>query len=147
MTRLANQHDAIKLAQGFPNFPSPTLLKDAAVKAIRTAANELGHRETFRGYGPGPGYDVIRDAIAEHDFRGHGLDIATNEGDGATDVGPDIISEHRIVRRTGTRDANAVYTVAGDDVSPTGSTIGDNEFGGGPALSALISWARSNFPA
>lgn len=29
---------------------------------------------------------------------------------------------------------------------PTGSTIGDNEYGGGPALSALISWARSNFP-
>jgi V8-like Glu-specific endopeptidase len=30
--------------------------------------------------------------------------------------------------------------------TPTGSTIGDNEFGGGPALSALISWARSNYP-
>lgn len=31
--------------------------------------------------------------------------------------------------------------------SPTGSTTGDNEFGGGPALSTLISWARDNFPA
>jgi len=31
--------------------------------------------------------------------------------------------------------------------APTGSTIGDNEFGGGPALSSLISWARTNFPA
>jgi V8-like Glu-specific endopeptidase len=30
--------------------------------------------------------------------------------------------------------------------TPTGSTTGDNEYGGGPALSALISWARSNFP-
>jgi hypothetical protein len=29
---------------------------------------------------------------------------------------------------------------------PTGSTSGDNEYGGGPALSALISWARANFP-
>lgn len=29
---------------------------------------------------------------------------------------------------------------------PTGSTTGDNEYGGGPALSALISWARSNYP-
>lgn len=28
----------------------------------------------------------------------------------------------------------------------TGLTTGDNEYGGGPALSALISWARSNFP-
>ena len=35
MTRLANRHDAINLAQGFPNFPSPTLLKDAAVRAIQ----------------------------------------------------------------------------------------------------------------
>lgn len=30
--------------------------------------------------------------------------------------------------------------------APTGSTTGDNEYGGGAALSALISWARSNFP-
>jgi len=29
---------------------------------------------------------------------------------------------------------------------PTGSTSGDNEYGGGPALSTLISWARTNFP-
>jgi len=30
---------------------------------------------------------------------------------------------------------------------PTGSTNGDNEYGGGAALSALISWARENFPS
>lgn len=30
--------------------------------------------------------------------------------------------------------------------APHGSTNGDNEFGGGPALSALISWARSTYP-
>jgi V8-like Glu-specific endopeptidase len=29
---------------------------------------------------------------------------------------------------------------------PTGSTVGDNEYGGGPALSSLISWARANYP-
>ena len=29
--------------------------------------------------------------------------------------------------------------------TPTGSTTGDNEYGGGSALSALISWARSNY--
>ena len=29
---------------------------------------------------------------------------------------------------------------------PTGSTIGDNEYGGGPALSSIISWARANRP-
>jgi V8-like Glu-specific endopeptidase len=30
--------------------------------------------------------------------------------------------------------------------TPTGSTIGDNEYGGGPALSSIISWARANHP-
>jgi V8-like Glu-specific endopeptidase len=30
--------------------------------------------------------------------------------------------------------------------APTGSTSGDNEYGGGPALSALIGWARTNYP-
>jgi V8-like Glu-specific endopeptidase len=30
--------------------------------------------------------------------------------------------------------------------TPTGSTSGDNEYGGGPALSTLIGWARTNFP-
>jgi V8-like Glu-specific endopeptidase len=30
--------------------------------------------------------------------------------------------------------------------SPSGSTVGDNEYGGGPGLSALISWARANRP-
>jgi V8-like Glu-specific endopeptidase len=30
--------------------------------------------------------------------------------------------------------------------TPPGSPSNDNEYGGGPALSALIAWARSNFP-
>ena len=30
--------------------------------------------------------------------------------------------------------------------APSGTTTGDNEYGGGSALSALISWARTNYP-
>ena len=30
--------------------------------------------------------------------------------------------------------------------TPSNNTSGDNEFGGGPALSSLIAWARSNYP-
>ncbi|MDH3708097.1 MAG: hypothetical protein OES57_18680, partial [Acidimicrobiia bacterium] len=30
--------------------------------------------------------------------------------------------------------------------TPAFTTSGDNEFGGGPGLSALITWARSNYP-
>jgi aminotransferase len=40
MTRVANQHDAINLAQGFPNFPAPDVLKEAAAKAVRDDINQ-----------------------------------------------------------------------------------------------------------
>ena len=40
MTRLANEHGAINLAQGFPNFPAPELIKEAAVAAIRADVNQ-----------------------------------------------------------------------------------------------------------
>ncbi|HEX7024006.1 MAG TPA: aminotransferase class I/II-fold pyridoxal phosphate-dependent enzyme [Gemmatimonadales bacterium] len=40
MTRLAAEHDAINLAQGFPNFPAPDVLKEAAVAAIRADINQ-----------------------------------------------------------------------------------------------------------
>jgi aminotransferase len=34
MTRLAMEHDAINLAQGFPDFPMPEPMKEAACTAI-----------------------------------------------------------------------------------------------------------------
>src|SRR2546423_13815839 len=40
MTRLANEHGAINLSQGFPNFPCPDVLKDAAARAIRHVVNQ-----------------------------------------------------------------------------------------------------------
>ena len=40
MTRLANEHGAINLAQGFPNFPAPAILKEAAARAIRDDVNQ-----------------------------------------------------------------------------------------------------------
>jgi len=40
MTRVAREHDAINLAQGFPDFPAPQLLKDAACEAIQGDINQ-----------------------------------------------------------------------------------------------------------
>jgi aminotransferase len=40
MTRVAREHGAINLAQGFPDFPAPDLLKEAAVQAIRDDVNQ-----------------------------------------------------------------------------------------------------------
>jgi aminotransferase len=40
MTRVAQEYGAINLAQGFPNFPAPELLKEAAARAIRDNLNQ-----------------------------------------------------------------------------------------------------------
>lgn len=40
MTRVAREHGAVNLAQGFPDFPAPDLLKDAACRAIRDDHNQ-----------------------------------------------------------------------------------------------------------
>jgi aminotransferase len=40
MTRVSNQHGAINLAQGFPDFPMPEPMKDAACAAIRGDINQ-----------------------------------------------------------------------------------------------------------
>lgn len=40
MSRLAAEHGAINLAQGFPNFAAPGLLKEAAAKAIHDNINQ-----------------------------------------------------------------------------------------------------------
>jgi aminotransferase len=40
MTRLANEHDAINLSQGFPDFAAPAELKDAARAAIEADINQ-----------------------------------------------------------------------------------------------------------
>ncbi len=40
MTRIATEHGAINLAQGFPNFPAPSVLKEAAARAIHDEINQ-----------------------------------------------------------------------------------------------------------
>ncbi|MGA9921633.1 MAG: aminotransferase class I/II-fold pyridoxal phosphate-dependent enzyme [Candidatus Dormiibacterota bacterium] len=66
MTRLADLHDAINLAQGFPDFPAPESVKTAAVQAIMENDNQ---------YAPGWGSDRFRDALAAKYKRVYGLDV------------------------------------------------------------------------
>ena len=42
-------------------------------RAMHEAVDEMGARESFRGYGPEQGYAFLRRAIAENDFRGLGV--------------------------------------------------------------------------
>src|SRR5258708_22060042 len=39
----------------------------------------MGQRDTFRGYGPEYGYEFLRDAIAENDYRARGLSVTDDE--------------------------------------------------------------------
>ena len=54
-------------------------LPRAAIDAMKRAVEELAHRETFRGYGPEHGYEFLRSAIAQHDYRDRNIDIADDE--------------------------------------------------------------------
>jgi len=54
-------------------------LPRAAIDAMKAAAEELGHRETFRGYGPEQGYEFLRSKIAQFDFRDRGIEVADDE--------------------------------------------------------------------
>ncbi|HLB55427.1 MAG TPA: aminotransferase class I/II-fold pyridoxal phosphate-dependent enzyme [Gemmatimonadales bacterium] len=55
MTRLATEHRAINLAQGFPDFPAPRVLKEAAAAAIYADINQ---------YAITWGAKRLRDAVA-----------------------------------------------------------------------------------
>ena len=54
-------------------------LPAAAREAMKVAVDELGVRDTFRGYGPEQGYDFLRAAIAEGDYRSRGVEVADDE--------------------------------------------------------------------
>ncbi|MEZ0225996.1 MAG: pyridoxal phosphate-dependent aminotransferase [Alphaproteobacteria bacterium] len=66
MSRLAAQHKAINLAQGFPDFAAPQELKDAASKAIQDDVNQ---------YAITWGDKQFRDALAEKTKKTLGLTI------------------------------------------------------------------------
>lgn len=54
-------------------------LPPAVVEAMHRAVDELAVAETFRGYGPPTGYEFLREAIAEGDFRSRGIEIDIEE--------------------------------------------------------------------
>jgi LL-diaminopimelate aminotransferase len=54
-------------------------LPPAAIAAMCHAVEELGHRETFRGYGPEQGYEFLREKIAQFDYRDRGIEMASDE--------------------------------------------------------------------
>jgi len=54
-------------------------LPAAVIAALHQAVDEMSKRETFHGYGPEQGYEFLRRAIAQNDYRERGLEIADDE--------------------------------------------------------------------
>lgn len=67
--------EVIKLGIGDVTKP----IVPACIKAMQKAVEEMGIQEGFRGYGPEQGYDFLRNAIAENDYKSRGIEILEDE--------------------------------------------------------------------
>lgn len=65
----------IRLGIGDVTLP----LAPAVTNALQKAVKEMGEQETFRGYAPDLGYEFLRNAISENDYRARGCEINPDE--------------------------------------------------------------------
>ncbi len=81
--------DADVISLGVGDVTQP--LAPAIVEAMQKAVLEMGNPKTFRGYGSVQGYEFLRRAIVEGDFKPYGVDLDPDEifiSDGAkSDLG------------------------------------------------------------
>jgi aminotransferase len=70
MTRLNQLHGGVNLSQGFPDFPAPDAVKDAACAAIRADVNQYAVTWGARGF---------REAIAREFTRRHAVPVSADE--------------------------------------------------------------------
>jgi aspartate/methionine/tyrosine aminotransferase len=70
MTRLTELYGGVNLSQGFPDFPAPDAVKEAACAAIRADVNQYAVTWGARG---------LREAIAREFTRRHGLPVVPDE--------------------------------------------------------------------
>ena len=67
--------DMIRLGIGDVTQP----LAPAVIAAMHKAVDEMADAATFRGYAPDLGYEFLRSAIAENDYKSRGCEIAPDE--------------------------------------------------------------------
>jgi LL-diaminopimelate aminotransferase len=115
---------------------------------MHSAVDEMGRRDSFRGYGPEQGYDFLRNAIADQDYRARGCDIAADEifiSDGAKCDTGNILD----ILAPGTKNAIAVtdpvYPVYVDTNVMAGHTGPANERGEYAGLIYLPATAANHF--
>lgn len=54
-------------------------LAPAVISRLHSAVDEMAVKETFKGYAPDLGYEFLRSAIAQHDYKARGVEIAIDE--------------------------------------------------------------------
>lgn len=69
--------DQTVISLGIGDVTQP--LVPAVITAMHKAVDEMADASTFRGYAPDLGYEFLRKAIAEHDYKTRGVDIALDE--------------------------------------------------------------------
>ena len=67
--------DLVRLGIGDVTRP----LAEPVVEALRTAASEMAHPATFRGYGPEQGYGFLVEKILQQDYRDQGVNLSADE--------------------------------------------------------------------
>jgi LL-diaminopimelate aminotransferase len=66
------------ISMGIGDVTQP--LAPAVIEAMHRAVDEMGRQETFRGYDDsGVGYEFLRQAIIDGDFKAHGVTIGLDE--------------------------------------------------------------------
>ncbi|MEM9927511.1 MAG: LL-diaminopimelate aminotransferase [Cyanobacteria bacterium P01_D01_bin.50] len=134
----------IKLGIGDVTEPLPQACRTAIVQATE----EMGNRETFKGYGPEQGYAWLREKIAHHDFQSRGCKIDASEifiSDGSKcDTGNilEIFGKNNTIAVT-----DPVYPVYVDTNVMTGNTGDVNKNGEYEGLVYLPITAENNFTA
>jgi len=132
----------IRLGIGDVTQPLPA----AVIEALHEAVDEMARAESFRGYGPEPGYEFLTDLIARHDYASRGVTIATDEifvSDGAkSDTGnfQEIFSTDSVVALT-----DPVYPVYMDSNVMAGRTGAADDAGRYAGLVYLPCTAAKNF--
>jgi LL-diaminopimelate aminotransferase len=78
VVRFAAGHPEAKIIRmGIGDVTEP--LPPTVIEAMHKAVDEMGRRESFHGYGPEQGYDFLRTAIAENDYRSCGVNVSPDE--------------------------------------------------------------------
>jgi LL-diaminopimelate aminotransferase len=123
-------------------------LPEAVRTAMHQAVDEMGTREGFHGYGPEQGYEWLRRAIAENDYRAKGIEVADDEvfvSDGSKcDCGNilDVLGHQNRIAIT-----DPVYPVYVDTNVMAGHTGEADENGAYAGLTYLRCTAENGFVA